>query len=420
MWLVKYWPALPLAICCLIGTHSPSAASYAADSGSGSVLVLTRLVQRAMEANFEIQAAEAAVNAQRARLTASKQPLNNPELEIGVERRDVNNFTLGMRQTIDWHDKQHSFSILAQEELASVQSRLEALRLEKIREILQAAGSCDLQRTITLLSKQRLESLEHFAELIQRRRTAGDLPQTELALARLALARARMQHANHVAELIQTQADFLQLAGENFTDQLRLPDRLPETLPQSMDLENLARQHPKVRVDHLKSRVQQQRIAAIRQAHRADPTLGISTGREDDDGLIALSLTIPLQLRNDFTSEVDAAHADSIQAEKLAQHSFKNALVRLRSARQRYNLLARAWADWLAEGYTSLRQHLNLLEIQWRAGEMDTTDYLIQLEQSIDTQIAGAQLYAKRWSAWVEWLNASHGLDDWLVETKEQ
>ena len=49
--------------------------------------------------------------------------------------------------------------------------------------------------------------------------------------------------------------------------------------------------------------------AAVRQAdldRRADPTFGIKGGREDEENLIGLRLSIPLQFRNDFGARVDA------------------------------------------------------------------------------------------------------------------
>jgi cobalt-zinc-cadmium efflux system outer membrane protein len=185
-------------------------------------------------------------------------------------------------------------------------------------------------------------------------------------------------------------------------------------------LEVLARRHPEVRTSHLKAQAAQQKIEATHRQNLADPTLGIAAGREDREGLIGISLSVPLQLRNDYGNEIEVSRAEALQAERLAQQAFRDALARLHGALQRFNLISDAWSTWLSEGRTSLRRHLDLLEVQWEAGEMDTTDYLVQFQQSLDTRIAGVRLRGELWDAWIEWLSASNELDQWLETTAEQ
>ncbi len=55
-----------------------------------------------------------------------------------------------------------------------------------------------------------------------------------------------------------------------------------------------------------------------------------------------------------------------------------------------------------------------LLETLWRAGEISTTDYLLQVQQALDTQIAGIELHGDFWNAWLAWMNHSASLDNWL------
>ena len=61
-----------------------------------------------------------------------------------------------------------------------------------------------------------------------------------------------------------------------------------------------------------------------------------------------------------------------------------------------------------------MQQRSQLLESQWQSGEMSTTDYLIQIQQTLDTQIAGAELQSELWSAWIDWLSSTNQLSDWL------
>ncbi|WP_419631261.1 hypothetical protein [Thiolapillus sp.] len=86
----------------------------------------------------------------------------------------------------------------------------------------------------------------------------------------------------------------------------------------------------------------------------------------------------------------------------------------LKSAGQRYTLVSDAWKQWLSQGRSSLQKRIRLLETLWRAGEISTTDYLLQVQQALDTQIAGIELHGDFWNAWLAWMNHSASLDNWL------
>ncbi len=375
---------------------------------------LAGIVQRALESNLEIQAAKSAMASFKARHAGSELPLHNPQLGLEAERTDINTYTIGISQTIDWHDKQESLSQVAHAELLEAKAKLAAFQLDKAEEVLLATGAIQLHHRITQLSIQRTESLEHFVRLAEQRHLAGDIPQAELELARLTLAEARMQHVNNAVSLIQAKNNFFRLTGEALNHRVKLPVNLPGRLDDKQRLGALAERHPRVIASHLAVRKSQLKINATRQENKADPTLGVSAGSEDNDFLIGLSLSIPLQLRNSFQSGVDAAHAEAAQEEQLAQQVFRSAEARLASAQERYMLTYQAWSQWLALGRASLQQQFDLLKQQWHAGEMNTTDYLMQVRQSLDTQIASVQLHGELWNAWIEWLSASGSLFEWL------
>lgn len=421
---------MPFSICMRAGlfaclftlvTLAPPAFSKTTSPQFEGVEQLATIVNRALESNPEIQAAQSAVDAAKARLTGAGLPINNPELELTAERTDISTYTLGISQAIDWHDKQSAFEQAARAELTATRARVEALRLTKATELLDAVGKIAARHEINTLSKRRSEILERFARLAKQRHTAGDISQAELELARLSLAEAVMQHAGDGVELIQARSDYFSLSGQSLSG-IQLPDRLPTMLlPSTQDDEALTQGHPQVQAALRMAQAARQQIHAVNQERKADPTFGLAAGREDKENLVALSFSIPLQVRNDFRSNVDAAQAEALQAEQEAHQVYRNLLSRLNSARERYKLVANAWSHWLSQGRISLQQRIELLETLWRAGELGTTDYLLQVQQTLDTQIAGVELHGDLWSAWIEWLSASGTLDAWLNNTtKEQ
>jgi outer membrane protein, heavy metal efflux system len=404
-----------------LSAWTPPALSKAKSPHNEGVQRLAAIVNRALATSPEIQAAQATVDAAQARLAGAGLPLNNPELELEAERTDISTYSLGISQAIDWHDKQSAFEQAAQAKLTSARAGVTALRLTKTTELLSTIGRIAVHHEVTTLSKRRTEILDRFAKLAKQRHAAGDISQAELGLARLSLAEAVMQHAGNGAELIRAKSDFFSVSGQKLDGGIKFPDQLPATLPRTQDEEALAQNHPQVQAAHQMALAARQQIHAVDQERKADPTFGLAAGREDRENLVALSFSIPLQVRNNFRSNVDAAQAEALQSEKEAQQTYQNVLARLKGAHEGYNLVARAWALWLSQGQASLQQRIKLLEAQWQAGEMSTTDYLLQIQQTLDTQIAGVELHGNLWNAWIEWLSTSGTLNKWLNKTtKEQ
>jgi cobalt-zinc-cadmium efflux system outer membrane protein len=42
---------------------------------------------------------------------------------------------------------------------------------------------------------------------------------------------------------------------------------------------------------------------------------------------------------------------------------------------------------------------------KFKAGDINATDYLVQVEQTLDSEIAAKDLHAKAWEAWFNWLS---------------
>ena len=372
------------------------------------------IVDQAMMSNPEIQAAEAAVEATQAQLAGAKLPINNPELGLEAERTDVETYALGISQTLDWHDKQGAHEQVAEMRVSAAQESLVALKLNKATELLVAAGSITTQRQINQLAKRRTEIMRRSVALAERRLAAGDIPLGDLELARLSMAEAAMREAQTGAELIRANNVFFTLSGRQLQDDISLPSKLVYEWPDAGNAEATASNHPAVKSAQRLAQVARLQIRAVDQGRKADPTIGFAAGRDDDENLVGFSISIPLHVRNNFRSDVDAARAEALQAEQQALQTFREVVARLQAARERYQMISQAWSMWVSQGQVSLKQRTALLETQWQAGEMSTTDYLLQVHQTLETRSSETELQGERWSTWVEWLSASAHLNDWL------
>ncbi len=384
---------------------------FSTEKGGG----LSLFINRILDENPEIQAARAAVEAARARVQGAGLPIYNPELALeGEKTESVDNYGIGLTQTIDLHDKRGMQEKAALAGLETARSTLEALRQEKAVALLDAMVRILNSQEITALSRQRFQLLERFQRLAEQRQRAGDIPLIELELARMAVAEAAMAQAQAGGALVEAKGDFFTLAGEAPPERLGLPSSLPTRLPGQQEDERLASNHPNVRQAHLLAQAARVAISATDRERRADPTLGLMTGRDDEESYLLLSFSMPLQLRNDFRSRVTAARSEALQAEQQAQQVYRATLAQLRTAREHYVLISQAWQVWLARGQSSLKQQSELLERLWQAGELETTDYLIQLQQALDTRIAGAELHGALWHAWIRWQAATGQVFEWI------
>lgn len=412
------YPTFAGSLACLLlsALASASVAATPAPDETGIRRQIAQVTDRALVASPALAAARAAITAAQARLAGAGLPLNNPEIEAEAEKTDVNTYRLGISQSIDWHDKRAAFEQVAGLELLLVRQEYEALRLHRARELLTTIGRISLLQKIGKLSRERTKLLTHFSRLATRRHAAGDIPRTDLQLARLSLAEANMQEARNRSALLQAGTDFEGLSGYPLGEAPELPSDPGTPSPIDADAA-LVEQHPDVQTALLAARVARQRIQSADRQRKADPTVGLAAGSDGGHSLLGLSFSMPLQLRNDYRSDVRAARAEALQAEQTSHQTYNNQRARLTGARARYQVIATAWKAWLETGQESLKKRLKLLDTLWEAGEISTSDYLLQLQQTLDTRITGTELQGDLWEAWVDWLAASGTLNDWLNES---
>jgi len=71
--------------------------------------------------------------------------------------------------------------------------------------------------------------------------------------------------------------------------------------------------------------------------------------------------------------------------------------------------------DWQSSGLASLQNQTQLLKQLWQSGELSTTEYLVQLQQTLNTRSSAITLQQSAWNAWTDWLKASAQLHQWLA-----
>jgi cobalt-zinc-cadmium efflux system outer membrane protein len=382
--------------------------------------VLTRWVNQVLLSNPEMQAAEAAIEVSSGRLRAADQPLFNPELEFDYERSEIDTTTGGISQAIDWADKRGARTDVADFELQAANAGLRFTRQRVASELLQALADWHTADQVVRVSEKRMTLMERFVRLAERRRKAGDLNQVELDLAYLAAAEAAFDQANAREGLIGAQQAISVLAGADAPDWPPFTENLPAVDPDRLDVDHQLNELPAMRLALTRVAAMRATVEVRVRDKRPDPTIGFRVGKEDSDTLTGVTLSVPLFVRNTFSAEVDAANAELIQVEREAANRRRRLRAELIAAAQAYRSARRAWETWSASGAPRLSTRAELLDRLWQAGELDTTDYLVQLKQTLDTEISAIEQRDRMWRAWATWLAASGRADQWLNLTGEK
>ena len=403
-----------LALACLSG----GAQALADSSMPQPSPALVNLVTRVLDEHPAVQAAQASLDAARARGRAADRPLYNPELELDAERAETDVVSLGISQSIDWSGKREARADMGAFTARSGEAGLDAMRQSIIVELLATLNTYHTARETVQLANRRVELLEEFYVLAQRRFDAGDIAKTDVDLARLALSEARMQSARLASTSAAASAELDALVSTR-PDQWPVFPPLPDRL-ETVDAETLLAEHPRLRQLRASADAARAAVTLAQRERKADPTLGVRGGKEESSNLIGVTLSIPLFVRNNFRAEVEAASAEAQRDEQALRDVYRRARSALEAATARYRLTRSALSDWQRGGQASLRNQVELLKQLWEAGEISTTEYLVQLEQTLDTRTSAVELTGETRAAWVDWLDASGKAAAWLGLGGEQ
>jgi cobalt-zinc-cadmium efflux system outer membrane protein len=367
--------------------------------------------------NPDVQAARADLDAAYARARAADQPLYNPALALEAENADVDRRTAQLSLTLDVSGKRRARTTHGQAALRVAQAAYDLQRQSVAHQWLKAWSALSLATRQRELGQQRVALMQRFDDLAAQRLKVGDISSPERDLAGLALGEAQMQQATLAGNEAAVRAALLALADDT---QAIAPPPWPRSFPPSE-----ASMAPRAAADLPQVVLAQAREAsadaAIRVAQRnrlPDPTISLTGGRVRagpvTDHVIGVSVSVPLPVLNSGRADVDAARADADAAIARLQGERMRARATLQEAQARYEALRTAAASFQSSRAAAFQERTALQEKLWRAGELGTSDYLVQLKQSLDTALSGLALENQAWQAWFDYLTAAGRLNDWI------
>lgn len=340
----------------------------------------------------DVLAAREQLLGSQANADAAEQPLYNPELSGDVERSgEETSYRIGVQQTIDWWDKRGA----KQQQAGYLRSAAEALYrqhvLEKTAEALSALVAWQAASQAGIIAQAQKEQLDTLLDLVEKRQRAGDLGSIDAEFTFLSLAQ-------QLAQVAEAEAD--QQRAESVVREL-LPGWNPErggipadfwqpTSHMTTDQELL--QHPAVASAQASWQSLKEEAVLTRRAARAEPTVGINAGRDGSENAVGLTLSIPLNVRNSFSAETRAAERAALEAEARFQAIYRKQRFNLQAAQAAWQRFDQHYRRWQTLVQARVENSADLLDRQWRSGDLSTTDYLLALNQRAESLLAGIAL----------------------------
>ncbi len=374
---------------------------------------LTGVIIKSIANHPDMLAAKADVQSAKAALRASDQAIYNPQLEFDYEDASVTTQSVGISQTIDWGDKRGSRNLVANARLNKALATYEMAIQAFIKKLLSRFAEYQTGSELAVLSKQTLQLMQEFQQIAEQRYQAGDLNQVELNLARLAYNQALMEQAGTLSNAIEARETLRAVLGTLPASLPALPEQLPEPVL-SQNLEAFLQKLPVIRAQLMDVDVLRKQVELRKSEKAWDPTISVRAGSEGDEDLIGFNLSIPLNVRNSFSAEVDAAQQSLIASQQRTQLAYREARGRLIITTERYKYLLNAWDSWRENSRNSVDQQLVLIKQLWQSGDISAADYLLQLKQALETQAAGLELRNQLWQVAFDWMSQTNTIDNWL------
>jgi outer membrane protein, heavy metal efflux system len=384
---------------CLISLLLSNGVSSATLGADWTTWLVTQIEQHP-----EVLAAKENMNAAFSMAENLEKPLYNPELETEYEREEEsNNYRIGLSQTIDWWDKRAVRSQQAIFQRSTAKSAFQLAKQQKIAEALESIIQWQGANERAELAIEQENQLGTLLDLVKSRQVSGDLGQVDAELTFLGLTRRLNETAEAQADLKAAEARLLEILPAWTPHRSQIPDQLWRTGDLSRSDEWID-VHPSVLSAKGEWEILQQSAELARRDAKAEPTIGINAGQSTEGDVAALTLSIPLNVRNNFSAAARAVSQEALAAEadyRAIRRKQKAAVDAAYFSLEAYERQYERWAS-LMEGRGE--RSGTLLERQWTEGDLSTTEYLLALQQRTEGILAGIELSTEYQMARINWL----------------
>lgn len=379
---------------------------------------LAEFVHSVIDRNPAVCAARANVRAYNARYVANSMPIYNPEFTAEAQQALENTYNVGINQTIDITNKRLSRSRIGAADFCAAKMQLALLEQQLTADLLNALITFHTQSEVVYFAQERKRILERFFTLTKKLHDSGDVTRVDVDLSQLAFSESIALAAQSEVKLNEAMQALRAIVGCENTFWPCFPEKPPCIQVTDQQIDCLLQSLPGYHVLVSQAQSAKAKIKLAQKQSVPDPTIGVQGGYQEGvegkDSLVGLTLSVPLYVRNPYRAEISAASADYSEADQKRRDWLRVTRAELKGTAERYNILNTAFNQWEKYSSRPLKDGIVLIEKLWQAGEITTTDYLVQLRQRVDNQITGAELKSQTWQAFINWLKVSNQSEHWL------
>lgn len=344
---------------------------------------------------------------------AMSQPLYNPELGAFYTDKDDEEYGVVLSQTIDWFDKRSANAQLGQVdyELVSLKNKLQTEKT--LSAALLAFIEYSMSKQLLDIAKKQETLLTQLSADLKIREEAGDVGHIDAEMAYLSLSQnlqqislTELRYRKASAELKKTLNSYQIPFHPDKSVWFNSLDKIDTSvyLDKGLSIQYAKKQ--------LEQSVSQSKIAQLNK--KVNPTVGLGAGRDGDENTVMLEISVPLNIRNNYSSEYTASLEKVNQTELELMEERRLLDNEIKLSLNNYKQLKSRVLSWKKLTGNRLKESQKLLDKQWRSGDISTSDYLFSLRQRTDTLIANIELTGEMQKAWIEWLSSTSQVQSWL------
>ncbi len=353
---------------------------------------------------------------------AGKKPLYNPELELDYDDSDVQEYGVGIRQTLDFSGKRKAFSAKADANYTLAKIGITQKKENILANAVHALIGYEEAKSLLALVEEQERILGSMQKIIVKRQQVGDVSQLDVDLSLLSLS----ENLQRIAEL---EIAFNRAKAELYAT-LAIDDALFPVPSGKLWQSGIVKQNVNIWLQKSPAFIAaQQTVAVTRSAvslakanKKSDPTIGLRAINERYQDYVAVSISFPINIRNSYSAEYRAAQERLLQAELEFTSVRREIAGDLVEKQNNYLSQLKHWLTWQSLGVSSTADSRKRIEQQWAIGDISTSEYLFVLQQQANASLAGLRLESSLEHAWVEWLLSTLEVESWLnkIKTRDQ
>ena len=376
-------------------------------------------IAQQVETHPEIIAARQAMSGELYLADGLEKAIYNPELSTELENEGSDkNYLIGINQSLDRSDKRGSRSRQAVFARIEAKENYKLIVQQKIAQALTVLidyQTIDEKVQLVLEQESQLESL---LDIVKQRADSGDLGQLDAELAYLTLSQKFAQAASIQAQKRRIEAQLTEIIPNWQSQSIKLPESIFQE-DKKVEAESVVDNHPSVTAAKAQWEMMEMMAELAQKNKKSDPTVGINVGKTAGDNLVSLNFSMPLNFRNNFSSESQAAQQQALSAESNYLNIKRSQFYKIVGSQDAVDAYRSRYLKWNLLMHGRDKNSEKLLQNQWRIGDISTTEYLLTLQQRTEGLLSGIELEQAYKTAIIQLLLNTAQLKQTKVSTTE-